>query len=49
MLIARIAAFIARRRRQAAVFTELNACSDRELDDIGLTRFDIARVARTVS
>ena len=46
-MIMRIAAFVARRRRQAKIFAELNACTDRELDDIGITRLDIARIART--
>lgn len=33
-------------RRYRATYNQLNRLSDRELNDVGLTRFDIDRIAR---
>jgi len=33
-------------RRYRATFNQLSRLSDRELHDVGLTRFDIDRIAR---
>jgi uncharacterized protein YjiS (DUF1127 family) len=33
-------------RRYRSTFNQLNRLSDRELNDVGLTRFDIDRIAR---
>jgi uncharacterized protein YjiS (DUF1127 family) len=41
----RLNAWLERRRAAAAALLALNAMSDRELRDIGLTRFDVQRVA----
>lgn len=45
-LRARLAEVIARRRAYAATLRELNALTERELNDLGLSRGDIRRVAR---
>jgi YD repeat-containing protein len=33
-------------RRYRSTYNQLNRLSDRELNDVGLTRFDIDRIAR---
>lgn len=46
-LIERIEGWRDRRRRQLQVYRELKAYSDRELNELGLSRRDIPRIART--
>lgn len=36
----------AKRMRAAAIFAELNALSERDLSDIGLSRYDLREVAK---
>ena len=43
----RLNAWLERRRAAAAALAVLTAMSDRELRDIGLTRFDVQRVGST--
>ncbi|MBW7055268.1 DUF1127 domain-containing protein [Paracoccus bogoriensis] len=45
-IVARIIALVARWREARVTRRELNRLSDRELDDIGLCRADIERIAR---
>lgn len=45
-LIERIEGWRKRLRRQLQVRRELTACSDRELNELGLSRRDIRRIAR---
>ena len=44
-LIARLAQFVRRRRAYSAVLRELRMLSDRDLDDLGISRWMITRVA----
>ncbi len=46
-LIARIQASLAARRRYLATVRELQALTNRELQDIGISRFDIAAISRS--
>jgi|GEM_PF-5484416 len=43
---AAIAALQTRRETERRVLRELNSCDDRELRDMGISRFDIRRIAR---
>lgn len=45
-LFARLRKVLADHRAYLATFKELNALSDRELDDIGLSRLNVREVAR---
>ncbi|MDT1063367.1 hypothetical protein RM190_15945 [Paracoccus sp. CPCC 101403] len=47
-LTRRVKAFFVARREQRQVFDQLNMSTDRELADMGLSRFDISQIA-TVS
>jgi uncharacterized protein YjiS (DUF1127 family) len=44
-IVARIRMIMARRAAYAQTRRELSALSDRELNDIGLSRYDIERIA----
>jgi uncharacterized protein YjiS (DUF1127 family) len=46
-LIERVESWRERRREQLQVYRELMACSDRELNELGLRRRDIPEIART--
>ena len=48
-LATRLNAWLERRRAAAASLAQLNAMTDRELRDIGLTRFDVQNTAWGVS
>jgi uncharacterized protein YjiS (DUF1127 family) len=45
-LIDRVETWRARRRKQAQIYRELMDCSDRELNELGLSRRDIPQIAR---
>ena len=45
-LLTTIATMLAQHHRFTATLRELDACSDRELVDMGLARSDLARLAR---
>ena len=45
-LIARAKAALIARRQYKATVKELRALTDRELRDLGISRFDITRIAR---
>lgn len=47
ILIERAEAWYERRRRQARVYREMMAYSDRELDELGVDRRDIPKIARS--
>lgn len=42
----RLRGVLAERRRRARVIRELSACSDRELAELGLSRYDFPNIAR---
>ena len=44
--IKKMAKEIIRQKRSKQTFRELNRLSDRELNDMGITRYDIAHIAR---
>ncbi len=42
----RISAGVAERRRRAAVLRELRQCDERDLRDLGISRYDFEAIAR---
>ena len=41
----RVGRAVARHRAYRTTYNELDACTDRELNDIGISRYDIPRIA----